>query len=247
MSKVILAIADISCLSQDICYNDAYEAVSDYRKDKADRLKGGTDKQRCVASGLLLNAALQQWNKSDVCSDDSEIHGDDICHTKPKLQEVDICGAIMGYDKQYDYDITTYANGKPVFVEHKDIHFNISHAGKYVVCVLADCAVGVDIEGDREVRDNVAKRFFSKEECQWIEEKCEEKKRRFFELWTLKEAYGKLTGEGIALTIGRVSFSMGKTPKLIVSEGSKTENVEFYQYITEDNYYIALAKCKIVG
>ena len=49
--------------------------------------------------------------------------------------------------------IATKENGKPYFVEHRDIYFNLSHSGEYAVCVIGNTENGIDIEGKREIRD----------------------------------------------------------------------------------------------
>ncbi|MBQ4282299.1 MAG: 4'-phosphopantetheinyl transferase superfamily protein [Lachnospira sp.] len=234
MGKILLAMADIDCLLDENNYNKAYNNISLYRKEKADRLKSFKDRCRCVASGVLLNQVLRDWEKLSETE-------------KPEIVTYDLCQCISEYDSEYDYEIATVSNGKPVFSTHRDIYFNISHAGKYVVCVVADCPVGVDIEGDRPVRENVAKRFFSEKEYGWINECEEDKEGRFFSLWTLKEAYGKLTGEGIALSISKTHFDMGKEAVLVDESGRVKNDVTFFQYRTEDNYFIALAKGRIVG
>lgn len=35
---------------------------------------------------------------------------------------------------------------KPFIIGHESIHFNLSHSGKWVVCALGECRVGVDVE-----------------------------------------------------------------------------------------------------
>ena len=51
--------------------------------------------------------------------------------------------------------------GKAYISNHSDIHFNVSHSGKYVACAIADTPVGVDIEyNDPEIDLNIAKLYF---------------------------------------------------------------------------------------
>ena len=77
-----------------------------------------------------------------------------------------------------------------------------------VVCVVNDNPVGVDIEKIRHVDLNTAKRIFSDEEIGYIFGSVpgiedyrhylnDAVLQRFFELWTKKEAYGKLVGMGL--------------------------------------------------
>jgi 4'-phosphopantetheinyl transferase len=43
-------------------------------------------------------------------------------------------------------DVIRPENGKPVFRDYPQCHFNISHSGNHGACVLADTPVGIDIE-----------------------------------------------------------------------------------------------------
>ena len=95
--------------------------------------------------------------------------------------------------------------GKPYFEDKGLPYFNISHSGDYLVVVVSDVEVGIDIQ---EVGDNferslkTARRFFSKEEAEEIERIAEEVSAEvaneyFFRLWTRKESYGKCLGAGV--------------------------------------------------
>lgn len=59
-------------------------------------------------------------------------------------------------------------HGKPMR-KKKDIYFNLSHSGNYVLCVLASEEIGCDIEKIREVKWKLAKRFFSEKEYDILE------------------------------------------------------------------------------
>lgn len=86
------------------------------------------------------------------------------------------------------------AKGKP-YVEGK-VHVSVSHSGKYFVCIISDVPVGIDIQEYRNARfDKIADRYFTEAEKAYIDETGES---GFFSIWTRKEAYSKLTGEGIA-------------------------------------------------
>lgn len=89
--------------------------------------------------------------------------------------------------------------GKPYLKEYP-LFFNLSHSGEYVVCAVSDREIGVDIQMCSDVNEGrIAERFFSKEECKALEHcgTAEERRRLFFRLWTRKEAYGKLLGDGV--------------------------------------------------
>lgn len=74
-----------------------------------------------------------------------------------------------------------------------------------VVCALsAGLRVGLDTERIRELRIN-SFRFLNPRERAWIGED----RRRFFELWTQKEAAVKGHGEGVIVNLKRVNIECG--------------------------------------
>jgi 4'-phosphopantetheinyl transferase len=108
------------------------------------------------------------------------------------------------------------ANGKP-FVheprEHAALSFSISHTRGLVACALAlDRAVGVDVESLDHVRVDVgalAVRYFSAIENASIGALAgEERRRRFFELWTLKESYLKARDLHLTSVLRHASFTL---------------------------------------
>ena len=92
--------------------------------------------------------------------------------------------------------------GKPGILS-SSTHFNMSHSGRYVVVAVSDEPVGIDIEHKAKNYERVAERCFCLEEWQYIKN-CDnenERKKRFLEIWTMKEAYIKYTGEGMTTAL----------------------------------------------
>ena len=96
-------------------------------------------------------------------------------------------------------------HGKP---QMEDVYFNLSHSHHMVACAISDKPVGCDIEKVRDIKGDVAARFFSEQEIAYIEE-AEDKKDMFFRLWTMKESYMKMTGDGLKLGLQNVQVVMG--------------------------------------
>ena len=71
-------------------------------------------------------------------------------------------------------------------------------------------SVGVDIECIRPYDEGIAKRFFTKEEQEFIRF-AQDKDENFTQIWTTKEAYGKFTGGGVA---DGLKFSMFHDPSV---------------------------------
>lgn len=93
--------------------------------------------------------------------------------------------------------------GKPYLFSHPWCYFNLAHSGRLAIIVIDHAPVGVDIE-EMRIRDYEAlgKRFFHPEEREWIRGD----KKRFYEVWTAKEAYLKAKGIGIRIRLS--SFSV---------------------------------------
>jgi len=90
--------------------------------------------------------------------------------------------------------------------------FNLAHSGGLVACVLSRLPdVGVDLE-DLERRTptrDLARRYCSPAEVADIERlPAPEQDRRFLTYWTLKEAYLKARGLGIAVHLSDLEFTI---------------------------------------
>jgi 4'-phosphopantetheinyl transferase len=97
--------------------------------------------------------------------------------------------------------------GKP-FVEGGPF-FSMAHSGDYAAAVVSPRAqVGIDIENTEDMRggnfSSLAKKAFHPDELRYFNEKPE--LRRFYEIWTQKEAFAKMKGE--RLGIGLKTFSV---------------------------------------
>ena len=99
------------------------------------------------------------------------------------------------------------ADGKP---EVEGIFFNLSHSGHIVICATAEKEVGCDVEKIVKAPEGVAERFFHTGESAYVNA-CmgEERDHRFFRIWTMKESYIKMTGEGMSLAFDRFELLPG--------------------------------------
>ena len=92
--------------------------------------------------------------------------------------------------------------GAPI-LEGTGLFVSIAHSGSYVVCAVSHTPVGIDIEQVRPMCGRVATGTFYKSECEYLAsdgyELSGESLVRFYEIWTTKEAYAKMTREGISL------------------------------------------------
>lgn len=100
-------------------------------------------------------------------------------------------------------EIERNIHGKPFFKNLPEFHFNLSHSGDLQAVAVSEDCVGIDIEKRRSPDLRIAKRFCS-DELAYIMETDNEK--RFFEIWTRKEAL--LKHKGLGITGGLNSFSV---------------------------------------
>ena len=100
------------------------------------------------------------------------------------------------YKADEDITVENLPSGKPVAkVCGDEISVSISHSGDFVAAAVSDTSVGIDLEVKKELKPSVFKAL-SKEELEYAE-KSKDKNHTFLRIWTAKEAYLKLTGEGL--------------------------------------------------
>ena len=104
-------------------------------------------------------------------------------------------------------DVAVDANGKPYL---DGVFFSLSHAGDLALCAVSDAPVGCDIERVKEAPLELAPRVFRPGERAYLRaaRDPDQARRRFFTLWTLKESYLKMTGEGLRLPPERLEVRM---------------------------------------
>jgi len=107
-----------------------------------------------------------------------------------------------GVSETVDFEYSE--KGKPSLKNYPDIHFSLSHSKNTVVCAVSDSEVGVDVQYIAPVSDKVAKRVLTMEEYD-IFKKSTVKDEYFCEIWTIKESYLKMTGQGISTELRNLS------------------------------------------
>lgn len=141
-------------------------------------------------------------------------------------------------------------HGKPYFVEKdkddrefvSEIHFNLSHSEEMVACVLDCQPVGIDIEKIRRYNPKVADRILTDEEWEYLRA-SEQKDKDFIRFWTLKEAYGKYTGQGLGTDFKKVQFQWDDEENIFCSD----EQVKVFQREIEESYILSLCVKKSPG
>jgi len=95
-----------------------------------------------------------------------------------------------------------------------DLRFNISHTQGLAAVLISDgIDAGVDVEGGRGAVEpaKLARNVFSDAEILGLEGlEPDALHRRFYEFWTLKEAYIKARGLGLSLPLRKFAFSIDR-------------------------------------
>lgn len=91
--------------------------------------------------------------------------------------------------------------GKPYIRDYTNFHYNVSHTRNAIVVVVSDKSIGVDIEKIKTADMQIANRFFTTSEQEYIKEFSSKEDKRFYEVWTKKEAYIKFIGKGLSMPL----------------------------------------------
>ena len=131
-------------------------------------------------------------------------------------------------------------HGRPeIAAPPTDVHFNLSHSAGVVVCAIArGRTIGVDIEDlNRRAPDPaIVARYCSPAETADVHARGDGWPARFLAYWTLKEAYLKARGLGIAVHLADISFAL--------SADEQTARIGFERSLagTDDHWAFHLAR-----
>jgi 4'-phosphopantetheinyl transferase len=157
----------------------------------------------------------------------------------------------LGLDPR-DLRFIRNAHGRPALSAEvhgaQRLRFNLSHSESLVALVLAEgCEVGIDVEdaNGRDVTVELADRFFAPEEARALRAlPPSAQRRRFIEYWTLKEAYMKARGIGLALGLANAAFRFSAEGEAHLAAAAGTSDADegwrFWQFEPAPGYVGAL-------
>ena len=120
-----------------------------------------------------------------------------------------------------DSQVIVGEHGKPMI---DGLEFNLSHSGSLVLCAVSDRPVGCDVEELREAPRGVAERHFSDSEQAYLSQFSEEEyDKEFFRLWTMKESYVKMTGEGLRVPFEEYELVIEGAEVRVIRKGEMQE------------------------
>lgn len=118
-------------------------------------------------------------------------------------------------------------NGKPVA---DNCFVSISHSENMVAVCKSDVPIGIDIEFIDKERDTkkISNRFYHGKELEYVKNSPFD---NFYEIWTKKEAYSKIDGNGA----------------VEIAKGFDVLSLDGYEFETEKIGEYMLSLCKKVG
>lgn len=172
----------------------------------------------------LTNDEISVWEK--------EFDSDRVNAVNRKRENdriLSICGDLLvfnAFKSRYphkEFRIKHNDKGKP-YLCGDEFYFSISHKGTKAVCLIWDKPVGIDIEDIKPFNKRTAERICTQNELQYVGDS----EQRFAEVWTVKEAYSKLKGNGISMGLGNIIIDINQ--KTVCGLPFFTEILEGYVY-----------------
>lgn len=190
-------IMSMEALAKEDIFAGAFWKTDSVRQDKVNKLVRQKDKERSLGAGLLLQYAVQRYEKEQSKENSNSScsgGGEEVFFTNLDFAFV--------YEAVQEPTPFTFQYGpyqKPYLKSIPECYYSLSHSGSYVLCAIGNCEVGADIQEYKDEKAYLlAKRYFTEEETTNMNQGSEEEKRQnFYRLWTAKEAYVKLTGRGL--------------------------------------------------
>ena len=194
-------LLDLNFLQEPAVYEEMRARASLLRRLRADKYRFQEDRIRSLGAGLLLQA-------------------------------------VTGLsDEDMDYE----PGGKPYFPAHPELSFSLSHSGMLAALAVSGRKCGVDCEEIRAEKESfrlIAQKYFTEEEQREAygspAEGSRERKENapshafnapaFARIWTKKEAYVKMTGEGIA-ALKTTAEEPCFFPDVLAPEGLNLESI----------------------
>lgn len=142
--------------------------------------------------------------------------------------------------------------GKPYtdcLINGLPLKFNLSHTNGLVACIITvQHEVGVDVEYvvRDETRREIAERYFSPEEYHDMSLLSPEgQDKKFYDYWTLKEAYIKAIGRGLYMPLDAFFFKFEDNSRIKISFRDTVNNQSdqwiFYLHELEQKFMCAVA------
>lgn len=181
----------------------AQTLIDSHRREVVYKYKNEKDRMRAIVAGLLLQAGFLEMELDEACCTLVQLqYGDcSILNGKTFVEYLKMLAAQEKNNVPVELVYEKGEHGKPYWDQRKLAaagagkklwHFNLSHSGEYVVLVVSDTEVGVDIQ---KQKSHPLRGFPGG-----------------YRAFSRMEAYVKCTGEGYAQGVGRYKALQGNVP-----------------------------------
>ncbi|NAS30807.1 4'-phosphopantetheinyl transferase superfamily protein [Flavobacteriaceae bacterium R38] len=148
--------------------------------------------------------------------------------------------------KQVQFTYGEY--GKPAYLQHPNLKFNISHSGEIVVLgFVHNYEFGIDVEFIKSNFDvlDIAQNFFSSKEIAALEKLPETlQNHAFFRCWTRKESFIKAKGSGLSFPLDKFTVSIDSDTEATLLEtvwdSSEKKEWNVFSFVPAKGYLAAL-------
>lgn len=149
-----------------------------------------------------------------------------------------------------DWCFETGEHGKPaISFPPSGLRFNLSHAEDYIalaVTCLHDIGIDIEYTARKTAYLKIAAEYFSSIENTHLSALPPEAQRaRFYDYWTLKEAYLKACGLGVMAGLDQFGFQLNHDERASIvfygSQAEKSADWFFWRTALEDDYQLSLA------
>jgi len=134
--------------------------------------------------------------------------------------------------------------GKPYLIPPCGIYVNWSHSGEYVLCGVSDQEIGVDLQSTFKTPSiRLIQKVLQPEEKDIYNFTPEqEKKKLFYQFWTIKESFLKALGTGFHTPLNQFYIDMvNGQPKIEQKINKKIYYCKLLDFVNKD--YVAAVCC----
>lgn len=211
-------VADTAALSEESVFWDYMDRVDETRQEKVWQCRNEEDRKRSLLAGYLIQVGMKNWIGEE--------------------------GGLQADAAPLSLAYTYGENGKPFLKDYGGVCFSLSHSGKYVMSAFSNHEVGIDVQKHRGTRFAMAERFFTDEDNALLERLgAENANENFYRIWTVKESYMKLTGEGMRQGLDATvvePVGEGLHYGRVLRKNGRTENAYFAVSDRLEEYSIAV-------
>ena len=138
--------------------------------------------------------------------------------------------------------IDFHEKGKPFFPDFPDFNFSITHGGNIIAVAFCEHhEIGIDVEAnDRQANLMIAERYFTPTEAKLLQKTpSQQRLHAFLRFWTIKEAYLKMTGNGLSKSLNSFEIQCHGN-KIKIYENEKLQNCTIFQDETDRKHIITV-------